>query len=81
MGKPSLNISFTGQGFVIVPFGEQKFAYRVPEAARLIGISKSKMWAMIAEKKVEARKIGGSTVITHAALQALIDGAPVVHTN
>lgn len=55
---------------------EQRLAYRVPVAARLIGISKSKMWAMISEKKIVARKIGGSTIILHSDLQSLLNDAP-----
>ena len=80
VGRPSLRSAFSADDLSVVPQTEQRIAYRIPEAARLIGVSKSKMWAMIADKTIEARKIKGTTLITHAALQALVDGAPLSQT-
>lgn len=48
----------------------------------MIGVSKSKVWAMIAANELPARKIGAATVIRHEDLKAFIDATkPVVrHT-
>lgn len=53
-------------------------AVSVPEGARMIGLSKSRMYELIAEGRVEARKIGSRTVIPTASLRALLDAAPAM---
>lgn len=54
----------------------QRLAYKISEAANLIGVSRSKMYMLIAENKISARKLDGRTIILHADLQKLIDNAP-----
>lgn len=48
-------------------------AYRVEAAAEAIGVSRSMVWKLIADKKLPARKVGRSTVIRREDLQAFID--------
>lgn len=52
-----------------------KLAYSIPEAASAISIGRSKVYALIAEGRLETRKIGKRTVIPAASLIALLDGA------
>lgn len=54
-----------------------RLAYRIPEAAAMIGVGKSKVWELIQEGRLPARKIDSSTVILHADLEAFIVAAPL----
>ncbi|MCJ2039045.1 helix-turn-helix domain-containing protein [Methylobacterium sp. J-059] len=71
-----------GQQIARRPIPPDALAYRVPDAATMIGVSKSKVWAMIAANELPARKIGAATVIRHEDLKAFINATkPVVrHT-
>ncbi|WP_280142353.1 helix-turn-helix domain-containing protein [Methylobacterium pseudosasicola] len=57
---------------------DQRLAYGVSDAARLIGISRSKMYTLIAADKIPARKLGGRTLILHSDLLILLGNAPHV---
>lgn len=46
--------------------------YRVGEAARLLSISRSKAWELVARGEIESVKIDGARRISHAALQAYV---------
>jgi excisionase family DNA binding protein len=48
-------------------------AYRIPDAVRVSGVSKSKLYALAAEGKLRLSRVGGRTLISHAELQRLID--------
>lgn len=50
----------------------QPLAYRVPDAARVIGVGTSTMWRMIAAGKVKTFKIEGRTVIDGDDLRAYV---------
>jgi len=52
-----------------------RFAYRVPAAAKLIGVSEAMMWKLIREGRVTARRIGRCTLIKREDLLALMEGA------
>ncbi|SES13449.1 helix-turn-helix domain-containing protein [Sphingobium sp. YR768] len=45
---------------------------RVNEAARMIGVGRTKLYAMIASGEVEAVKLGKATRITTASLHDLV---------
>ncbi len=60
------------------PLAPGALAFRVPEAAHMIGVSTSKMWKMIAAEEIEARKIGAATVIRRETLEAYLAGAALV---
>lgn len=51
-------------------------AYRVEEAARMIAISKSTLWARIKDGRIPVKRDGGSTIILHRDLEAYIDALP-----
>lgn len=53
-------------------------AYRVDEAAQLVGVSKTTVWRLIQEGLLPARKLDGSTVIRHEDLSTFVDGLPLV---
>ena len=46
---------------------------RVPEAARMLGISRSRIYELITSGDIEALKLGRATLVPIATLQALID--------
>ena len=50
-----------------------KLAYSIPEAATAISIGRSKLYELIAEGRVETRKIGKRTVIPAASLHRLLE--------
>lgn len=52
-----------------------KLAYSIPEAASAISIGRSKIYELIAEGRLETRKIGKRTVIPAASLRQLLESA------
>lgn len=52
----------------------EPLAYSVAEACRVSSIGKTSLYALIAEGRLEVRKIGKRTLIPAASLRALIDG-------
>lgn len=46
---------------------------RIPEACRLTGIGRSKMYELIAAGKIEIIKVGTITIVPLAALTAFVD--------
>lgn len=53
----------------------EPIAVRIPEAIRLIGIGRSKLYELIASGDVEVVKIGRCTLIPTASLHDLIERA------
>jgi excisionase family DNA binding protein len=49
-------------------------AYSVHDACRVSSIGRTKLYALIAEGRLEARRIGGRTLIPAASLRRLIEG-------
>jgi excisionase family DNA binding protein len=49
-----------------------RLAYSVPEVAKLIGISKSKIWELIRSGELGSIKICGRRVVRHSDLLALL---------
>lgn len=60
------------RGLVSVPL-----AYRIEDAAAVIGISRSTLFEYIKDGRIPSRKIGASTVIHHRDLEAFLDAAPL----
>ena len=54
------------------PLGEP-IAVRVPDAARLIGLSRSRLYELMKRGEVEYVKVGGATLIPYAGLRAFIE--------
>jgi excisionase family DNA binding protein len=59
----------------IITHQSEPIAVRIPEAIRLVGIGRSKLYELIASGEVEVVKIGRSTLIPTASLHALIERA------
>lgn len=52
---------------------QAKLAYSIPEAAAAVSIGRSKVYSLIAEGRLETRKIGKRTVIPAASLAKLLE--------
>lgn len=46
---------------------------RIPEAAELLGIGRTKVYALINAGEIDAVKIGGSTLVVVASIHALVE--------
>jgi excisionase family DNA binding protein len=46
---------------------------RVADAARMLGIGKTKIYELIAEHEIEALKLGSATLIVFGSLEAFIE--------
>ncbi len=49
----------------------------VKEAADFIGLSRSRLYELISDQSIEAKKLGSRTVIPVASLRAFVEAAPV----
>lgn len=52
---------------------DKRLGVRIPIAAQMLGIGKTKLYELIAQGEVEVVKIGKVTLITVRSLEALID--------
>ena len=55
----------------------EPLALGVKDAATFIGLSKSRLYELIADGSIEARKLGARTVVPTASLRAFVDRAPL----
>ena len=55
---------------------QEAVAFNVAGACRVLGVSRSTLYPLMAAGKVDARKIGGRTVITAASLRAYVETLP-----
>lgn len=63
-----------------IPFGQAKpepyrtepLTVRIPEACRLTGIGRSKLYELIADGSIDIVKVGGMTLIPFESLKRLI---------
>jgi len=51
-------------------------AYRIPQFAKLVGVSRSFVWAEIQRGRLQAKKLGGATLILHEEGAAYLKAAP-----
>ena len=51
----------------------EPISVRIPEACRLTGIGRSKLYELIAEGRIEIVKVGTMTLVPYASLKDLID--------
>lgn len=52
----------------------EPLAYSIADACKVSSIGKTRLYSLIAEGRLEARKIGKRTLIPAASLRALIEG-------
>lgn len=50
----------------------------VKDAAAFIGLSRSRLYELIDENKIEARKLGARTVVPVASLKAFVAASPLL---
>lgn len=50
----------------------------IEETARFLRCGRSLVYELIAEKKIDALKLGRKTLVTYRSIEALVDGAPRV---
>ena len=50
--------------------------YSVADTARMLGIGKVNLYRLIGEGQLDARALGGRTLITNDSIQAFIAGLP-----
>lgn len=68
-----MSISTNSTGAAVQPSTTSKLAYRVSEAAAAIGVSRSKMWQLIAQGRVKAVKIDTrTTVVSRQELESFL---------
>ncbi|GAM06288.1 MULTISPECIES: helix-turn-helix domain-containing protein [Novosphingobium] len=51
----------------------EPISVRIPEACRLTGIGRSKLYELIAEGRIEVVKVGAITLVPYASLRGLIE--------
>jgi excisionase family DNA binding protein len=54
--------------------GMRPISVRIPEACRLTGIGRSKLYQLIAAREIQIVKIGAITLIPMSSLERLIEG-------
>jgi excisionase family DNA binding protein len=59
-----------------MPNNAEPLALTIKDAARVIGCSRSTIYELIGEGRLEAFKLGAATRITMASVKALIANAP-----
>jgi excisionase family DNA binding protein len=59
-----------------MPTNPEPLALTIKDAARVIGCSRSTIYELIGEGRLEAFKLGAATRITMASVKALIANAP-----
>lgn len=55
----------------------EKLSYSINEACAAIGIGRTKLYEMIASKKLKVRKLGDRTLIRRPDLQRFVDKLPI----
>lgn len=77
--NPRAHIAATAMEAQRLP--DWKISYRVDEACAATGYGMTKMWGLIRDKKLPAKKDGGVTIIRRQDLQAYIDNLPEARSN
>jgi hypothetical protein len=54
----------------------EKLVYRPAEAQAALGIKNTKFWELVKEGKLEARKLGGCTVVPAESLRRFVENLP-----
>lgn len=52
----------------------EKLAYGINETAHVLGVGRTSVYAMIADGRLEAFKLGRRTLIKAASIKRLVDG-------
>lgn len=58
---------------VLEPSVLEPLVVRIPDACRLLGVGRSKLYELIADGKIEAVKIGANRLILLASVKAFVE--------
>ena len=64
------------RGEQVPSYTDQAFAFNVAGACRLLGVSRSTLYPLMASGKLDARKLGGRTIVTAESLRAYVASLP-----
>lgn len=73
IGDQQLNLPFASAPKVSRSNGAEPLAVRIPDAIRMTGIGRSKLYELIASGDIVAVKVGRCTLIPMESLRALFD--------
>ncbi|WP_260926740.1 helix-turn-helix domain-containing protein [Novosphingobium sp. 9] len=59
----------------LLPYKTDPLTVRIPEACRLTGIGRSKLYELIADGSIEVVKVGAMTLVSFESLKRLIADA------
>lgn len=71
-GETQLDLPFHSRPKATRTNGAEPLAVRIPDAVRMTGIGRSKLYELIASGDLETVKIGRCTLVTIEALKALL---------
>ena len=71
-GEAQLDLPFNGRPQAPRSNGAEPLAVRIPDAVRMTGIGRSKLYELIASGDLETIKIGRCTLVTIEALKDLL---------
>jgi len=54
-----------------------RIAYPLPEAARVVGVSRTRIFKAVRDRELTIRKAGRTSIVTHDDLLAWINSLPV----
>jgi excisionase family DNA binding protein len=61
---------------VAPPLKEERLSYRVPEVCNLTGLSRSKIFQLIASGELPSKLVSGCRIVTRRDLLRLLNGDP-----
>lgn len=74
-GDQQLNLPFASAPRVSRSNGAEPLAVRIPDAVRMTGISRSKLYELIASGELDTVKVGRCTLVPMESLRDLLCGA------
>ncbi len=65
---------------MLTPLPHAPLTVRIPEACHMTGIGRSKLYELIKAGEIETIKVGSSTLVTVAGLEAFLDKCRATNT-
>lgn len=59
----------------LAPKADEPYAYRIPDACRMVGLGRTMIYELAATGKLKMVKVAGRTLIPSESLRALIESA------
>lgn len=80
MTRPPIK-SIRTSGSSVSVWSIERITVRVPRAAEMLGIGRTKLYELIADGEIDVVKLGRATLITMRSIEALIDRHKVSAAN